>query len=146
MLVFKHVEMQCDCNPSEYDEDEANKITYVVSQLTREISIDRTYVDYQGTKYEKTFITEEGWNGLCQLLSDTAYGKKADREDNEALQEMYKLMIVQYVYQCLEDLGYQIEDIHLEVANDARFMVEILEDKTTDNYPGKWQTWETSDS
>jgi len=31
MLVFKHVEMQCDCNPSEYDEDEANKITYVVS-------------------------------------------------------------------------------------------------------------------
>ena len=121
MLVFKHAQIVCDCNPDQYGKEKAQQIH---------------------SKYEKTFVTEQGWKDLCQILQRTSYGKKATKEDNDLLHEMYKLMILQYLYQCLEDLGYHIEDIHLEIANGSRFMVEILEDTTTDNYPGKWQTWD----
>lgn len=143
MLVFKHAQIVCDCNPDQYGKEKAQQIQQAVQQLARQICIDRTYSEYPDSKYEKTFVTEQGWKDLCQTLQRTSYGKKATKEDNDLLHEMYKLMILQYLYQCLEDLGYHIEDIHLEIANKSRFMVEILEDTTTDSYPGKWQTWDT---
>ena len=44
-----------------FDDDEADKIQKAVIAFSREISIDKTYVAYKGTKYENTFLTEKGW-------------------------------------------------------------------------------------
>lgn len=62
--------------------------------LSREIVIDKTYVDYKGTKYEKTFMYEDGWNSLCELVMKTKFGKKATRDEDARLRESYKAMIV----------------------------------------------------
>jgi hypothetical protein len=53
------------------------------------------------------------------------------------------LIIISYLYQTFEDLGYNINEIYFEVAEDSYFMVEYEKDKTESwkLYPGKWQTW-----
>ena len=63
-----------------FNDDEINEIQEAVAVFSREICIDKTYVAYKGTKYEKTFITEKGWKQLCKLLYCTNFGKAATAE------------------------------------------------------------------
>lgn len=60
------------------------------------------------------------------------------------MQEAFTLMILCYVYLFLENLGYESNDIILELAPTGKFMVEYEVDniKEWKRYPGKWQTWE----
>ena len=141
LFIFKDAKIFVSCNPEIYGKEKEAEIRNVANHLSHEVYIDRTYVDYEGTKYEKTIITEEGWNGLCSLLHVTDFGRKVDDEERQTIQEAYKNIILQYVFQCLEDLGYDISNIHLEILANTSFTASIHRNLTTDNYPGKWQTW-----
>ena len=142
IIVFKYVNVNVDCNPDDFDEEASERVKEIVDHFSTEIWIDRTQVDYPGTKYKKTFITEDGWSVITDLLQKTKYGKKASKEDNEILHEIYRSMAIQYLFQCLEDFDYNIENICLEIPESNQFIVEIHEDNYVDNYPGEWQTWE----
>lgn len=56
------------------------------------------------------------------------------------MQEAFTLMILCYVYLFLENLGYDNNDIVLELAPTGKFMVEYEIDniKEWKHYPGKW--------
>ena len=126
-----------------FDDDEADKIQKAVVAFSREISIDKTYVAYKGTKYENTFLTEKGWKNLCKLLHDTDFGKNASAKQHEILQTSYYLMIISYIYMCLKEIGYESDGIVLELQEKSTYMVQIKPDtyKEYKRYPGKWQTW-----
>ena len=108
LLVFKHAQLKVSVNPEEYDKETEEKLSRIVNRAADEIYIDRTYVDFKGTKYEKTFLTEDGWKNLKDLVEKTKYGRNATVEDSKLLKECYKAIVSQYSYQLLSDLGYDV--------------------------------------
>lgn len=141
LLVFKHAQLKVSVDPEEYDKETEERLSRIVNCAADEIYIDKTYVDFKGTKYEKTFLTEDGWKNLKDLVEKTKYGRNATVEDSKLLKECYKAIVSQYSYQLLLDLGYDIQSIDVEVLDEFPFMVEFREDNVVDNYAGKWQTW-----
>lgn len=144
IYTFKYCCMNVECDEEMYDSKQIDKIRWSVKQLSREIVIDKTYVSYEGTKFEKTFITEKGWKELCALVYCTRWGNKCTRYENVVILEAYKLFITYYLYQCLIDLGWDCGGISIEMAPDTKFMseVEVDEIHAWKDYPGKWQTWD----
>lgn len=140
---FKYACITCDVDPSVYGEEDAKRLKTAVMALTKDFSIDKSYVDYEGTPYEKTFMLEAGWNSLCDLVKSTDYGKKATKSDAAVMRGAYRKMILCYLYQTLEDLGWDNEAISLDMPDDTKFMVEYEPDVSEGWkwYPGKWQTW-----
>lgn len=141
LLVFKHAQLKVSVDSEEYDKETEEKLSRIVNRAADEIYIDKTYVDFKGTKYEKTFLTEDGWKNLKDLVEKTKYGRNATVEDSKLLKECYKAIVSQYSYQLLSDLGYDVQSIDVEVLDEFPFIVEFREDHVIDNYAGKWQTW-----
>lgn len=52
-IVMEDVPIKCVVNGDVYSEQDANEIDDIISVFSREIRIDKTYVDFKGTKYEK---------------------------------------------------------------------------------------------
>ena len=142
IYTFKYVCMTCHIN-NDVPQDVQQKIHMAVKQICKEIWIDKSYVEFKENKHEDTFMLEEGWNELCNLVIQTNCGEKATKQQNAMMQEAFCLMIVCYVYLFLENLGYDADDIYLEINPESRFMVQYEEDKIKEwkYYPGKWQTW-----
>lgn len=141
VLVFKGINVNVDCNPAEFTEDECKNINQIVNLMSQSIMIDYSYVDYKQTKYNKTFIIEDGWNKLCKSLCITDFSRSCSARDKMMLNEAYSALVIQYLYQCLEDYGYEIENICLEVPEKQQFSVEFQQMHVHDNYPGRWQSW-----
>ena len=58
--------------------EDRDKIKRILDICSKEISIDKSYVQFNGTKYKKTFIREYGWNTLIYYLIATNMGKDVD--------------------------------------------------------------------
>lgn len=143
IFTFKYCSLDVECNPDIYDDVQILKIKQIVRELSKEIVIDKTYVKYEGTKFEKTFITKHGWKDFCKILIDTRWGNKCTKYQNQVILEAYKMFIKCYIAQCLIDFGYDIDAITLDLTENSRFM-SIVERDTIHawkDYPGKWQTW-----
>lgn len=141
IFTFKFACVDFVVNDEIYSANDCKQIRQILSTLTREITIDKSYVDFKDNKYDKVFITEDGWNALCKLTIDTK--RKATQKQNDLKIESYAMIILSYLYQALEDFGYDTDEIYLEVVEDRYFMVEFEYDKTSawKSYPGKWQSW-----
>lgn len=111
--------------------------------MSKNIQIDKSYVDFENTNYEDVFIYEEGWNALCTLAKETNFGIHATRVEKELLQESYSLMILGYLYSVLEIYGYTSEGILLEIIPKTTFLIKVSEVPYPywKDYPGKWQYW-----
>ena len=143
MLVFRNVDVTVVVDSDLYDEKESDKIAKIVEAASKNICIDKSYVAYEGTKYEKTFFKEEGWNEFKKLLKKTNYGKKCTAKDRMELSAVYTIMIQCYLYQFLEDYEYDSSGICIELEEGVQYIAEVYKDETTGwkSYPGKWQTW-----
>ena len=144
IFTFKYCCMDVVCDEDMYDKEQIKEIKRIVAHLSKEIMIDKSYVSYEGTKFEKTFIREEGWNELCKLVYKTRWGNRCTKTQNLVILEAYKAFIEYYLYQCLTDLGWDCDGINIDMAPDTKFMseVEVDEIKAWEKYPGKWQTWD----
>jgi hypothetical protein len=141
-FVFKYACVSCSMNPEAFDDETQKKAYDSRTMITKEIHIDRTYVDSPKTMFENTFLTEEGWIALCQLVKDTNYGKKVNASQQEILSGAYKKMIICYVEQIFNDLDWDTENMVFSMADNAKFMVEYYPGTNEYmTYPGRWQTW-----
>lgn len=144
LFIFKYVCVNCEMN-DELDEETQAQVNNALKLLTKEIHIDKSYVDFEGTKYKKTFLREDGWKELCDLVFKTKFGNKCKKDDNDRMLEAYRSIIVCYLYQALSDLGFDIENIYLEIADRSKFMVEFHKDVCEEwkTYVGPWQNWKS---
>lgn len=143
LVVFRNVDVNIIVDSDMYDEEESDKIVKIVEIASKNIYIDKSYVAYEGTKYEKTFFKEAGWNEFKKLLEKTGFGKKCTVRDKIEIGAVYAIMIQCYLYQFLEDFGYDSSGICIELEEGTKYNVEVYKDETTGwkGYPGKWQTW-----
>ena len=143
VYVFKDVCVDFDMNPDVYGEQDVKKIAETLDALTEEIWIDKTYVDFKGTKFKKTFMSEDGWNALRELVLDTDYGKKCTKYQREAIDDAYREMLTEYIRMTFSDMGWDIENLAFFVDDKIPFKVEYYPDVAEEwkRYPGQWQTW-----
>ena len=144
ILTFRNMCIDCRLDFDEFSETDRIEILDILKTMSKEISIDRSYVDYTGTKYTKTFISESGWNELCDILSKTQLGKRTTRRQALELTESYIAMAICYLYQIFEDFGYDTTGMSLEFRDRSYFDIDIKEDniREWENYPGDWRTWD----
>ena len=111
--------------------------------MSKEIAIDKSYVECNQNKRKSTFLIEDGWNSLKDMLLDTEYGKYLNDENKHILIDTYATVIKCYMYECLVDAGYAYDHIGLEIDPRCKFVTIICKDTSNSwkNYPGKWQTW-----
>ena len=143
VFTFKDVQLNVIINESNIGIEDRDKIKRILDICSKEISIDKSYVQFNGTKYKKTFIREQGWNTLTYYLIATNMGKNVDVFQELFIMESYNLMICCYLYQVLEDYGFDTKDVLLEIKDKSKFIIEIQEDtyKEWDRYCGDWRQW-----
>ena len=140
-FTFKYVCVNFQVDPDVYSKKDIKEIQKILQVLTKEITIDKSYVDFNLNKHDNVFLTLNGWNELCKLVIDTR--KKASKKQNDTKYEAYIMMILSYLYLAFEQYGYDTEALYFEIEEDSYFMSEYQKDETEawKTYPGKWQTW-----
>ena len=126
-----------------FDDDEKKEIQEFVHSISKEIAIDKSYVECKQNKRKSTFLIEEGWNSLKDMLFDTEFGKYLDENNQNLLVDTYATIIKCYIYEYLSTEQYAVEHIGIEVDQSCKFIALICKDASNSwrNYPGKWQTW-----
>ena len=130
--------------PGYITENLQNKIHNIIDGMSREITIDRSYVDCVGNCHSDVFLTFEGWEGLKTVLLDTNYGEDATEMQNTVIDEMYQEMALGYIVLLIEHLYPNvIQHMSIELSNRSKLHVDIYEDTSLDwaRYPGPWQQW-----
>lgn len=144
-FMFSYADIEVIIDTDMYSDEDQLRINNIIKCCSKNIEIDKTYVDFKNTLYEKTFMTEKGWKCFCKLVRKTQFGNKCTKSQHLALQENYELMILCYLYQLLEDYGYDCAGVCLQIKGDSHFMVQIFNDCSTPaKYLGKWQSWDSS--
>lgn len=144
VYVFKGVSMLCSVNSEVYDDDDLKKALDQLNIVADEIWIDKTYVDFEGTKFRKTFLLEGGWNELRDLVKATDYGANCTKTQAASMNAAFRAMIVGYVDMAFTELGWDVENMVFDVTEGAKFRVEYHMDVGEEwrNYVGPWQTWQ----
>lgn len=62
--------------------------------MSQSIMIDYSFVDYKNTKYDKTFIVEDGWNKLCESLCATDFSRSCSDQDKMMFNEAYSALVI----------------------------------------------------
>lgn len=142
-FVIKGMKFSVEFEDGFFDDNEKKDIENFVDAMSNEMHIDSSYVDNKETKYANTFMLEDGWNALCELIKDSKYGKYLHQSSQETLIEAFCMMGKCYIYECLS-LLYDFRHIQVEVDPHYEFDVIFLKEdpSTWKHYPGKWQTWD----
>ena len=129
-----------------FDKDEQKDIKEYIESLSNVISIDKSYVECNLNARKSTFMIEDGWNSLRDMLIDTEYGKYLHPNNYETLIEAFSVMAQCYLYECLSLKTEYISHINISIKNEP-FDVVICKDKSNDwkSYKGKWQDWKFDD-
>ena len=122
------------------------KITEYVEALSKKISVDRSYVECKDNKRKSTFMIEDGWNSLRDMLIDTEYGRYLHPKNHEALIEALSMIARCYLYECIYLKTEYADHIAISMKNEP-FDVIICKDTSNDwkNYKGEWQSWKFDD-
>lgn len=128
-----------------FDAESEKKVKSLIDDLKKSIWIDKTYVGFKDTKYSDVFLTEDGWDALCEMLISTKFGENLHSKNQEQVVEAYTIMIICYLYGELIKYGWSHEHIAMRPKEDAEIPVEIYLDQTPHdswkNYKGRWQDW-----
>lgn len=89
LVVFRDVDMEIVINHDAFTKEQADEILDIVNIASKNIYIDKSYVAYEGTKYEKVFFKEDGWNEFKLLLLKTTYGSKCTKNQKSELSTVY---------------------------------------------------------
>ena len=108
--------------------DYEKKIKDAANLLGQDIWIDKTYVDFKGTRWQDAFIMESGWKDLIKMLQETEFGEKEDKDTEKYIQGAIIAIVITYMYTTLEKMGYSSEDFTLSQSDDTEFSVAYIED------------------
>ena len=108
VYVFRNVPVKCEFDGSRFSDARIEQALLEVESLSREICIDKTYVDFKGTRFEKTFLNESGWDALKDLVRETHYGLTASETVKEVMNETFGRMALEYVKMALRELGWNV--------------------------------------
>lgn len=136
-LIINIINLKCKINVNEdiYTNEDKIKIEKIVNSLSKNIWIDRTYVDFKRNRWKDSFIVENKWYELCKLIIKTKSGKNGTKKDNEEISNCLLLLSLTYLYSIIEKYGYDPENIDIYFTKRTKFkcMYE-LDERTSWNF------------
>lgn len=129
--------------------EERTKIFDYLRWMSREICIDKSYVDLHDGR-PGAFMLEEGWNSLKDLLADSSYGADLNMQAQASVAEIFAVMAKCYMYECAASFLGSLDNakhISIEVQEDCVYKVVICKSANGawKNAIGCWQEWEFDD-
>ena len=123
------------------DEEKKDLLSYIES-MSREIAIDKTYVECNENKRASTFMIESGWNALRDTLIDSEYCRYLHPSGHSTIVDAFVTMARCYMYECVALKTENISSISIQARLEP-FDVIVCKDTSNDwkKYPGKWQNW-----
>lgn len=147
VFEFKNAEFFVTVDPDMYNDIDLAEIEYIVNHMSKDIWIDKSYVDFPENKHKDVFLGLDGWENVCKLVRRTKYGKLSPKLADGILFEAFQLMMTAYMYDILEKFDYDISGINLDVLNkgiETYFYKDGIQEWK--HYPGPWQDWGLEDS
>lgn len=142
-FIIKNIELNVEFEDGFFDDDEKKDIIEYIDSLSKEICVDKSYVDCKANKRTSTFLLEEGWNSLKDFMVDTDYCRYVTVQHQPVLVETFATFAKCYMYECLALKTEQFQHVIINVDPNCNFDVIVCKDQSNDwkNYKGKWQTW-----
>lgn len=147
-LVFHFLDpkVEVELEDGWFDEESEKEFLDLIDDLKKSIWIDKTYVDFEESKYSDVFLTEDGWKYLCELIVISGFCKFLPSDAQEQITETYQIMVVCYLYIEIVKRGWDQEHIKITPNKEDEIEVEIYIDETPNDswkeYKGTWQELE----
>lgn len=141
--VFLDIKLDVQFLEGAFTDDEEKEIRDFISLMSREIHIDRSYVECLENKRRNVFILEAGWNSLQDVMLDTQFCQHLHAQGQEVVADAFITMIRCYIYDCLAAKTDKFTDISICIDEDSTFNVVVCKDVAHDykTYVGPWQSW-----
>lgn len=127
----------------EFTDVEKQHILDDLNEMSREIHIDRSYVDCKQNRRGSAFMLETGWNSLADLIVKSKFGRYQHNYAGEVIVDAFATMGRCYMQECLCSITDKHGSIDLSVNEDCEFEVVVCKDTSHDykKYLGCWQDW-----
>ena len=133
-LIFHITNLKCtvDANPAVYSEEDIDRLYYIVSNMAKDIWLDKTYVNFKGNRWKDNFIVEERWYELIKVILKSNFGLKASKRTDNMITESLLVLSLTYLYQIASKYGFDPEDIDISFDPKTKLKVEYIEDTQKD--------------
>lgn len=130
-----------------FTKEEEEDLSSFIQAMSKEMPIDKSYVECKQNKHKSTFMLESGWNSIRDILLDTEYVKFLHPSNHYVLVEAFMVMARCYLYECLSTKTQDITHVNI-IIKDEPFDVVVCKDTSNEwkNYAGKWQDWKFGDN
>lgn len=147
-FILKDVSYDVVFEEGEFDDAETKKILECIEVFSKEICIDKTYVECNKNRRSSTFMIESGWNALRDLMIDSKFGKYLNDIAQASLVEAFSTMARCYMYECISLYTDKYTHIDISVKPTSTFTVIVCKDTSNEwkDYCGPWQDWEFDDN
>ena len=147
-FLFKGVKFTVMFEDGCFGSEEEKRIKDFIAGMSSGIMIDKSYVECESNKHGDTFMLENGWDALKDLLLDSHFGQfMSHPATKETLIDAFTTMLRCYMYEMVSK-NADIEHIMIDVDPSSAFDVVVCRDRSHDwrKYPGKWQSWSYDDN
>lgn len=130
-LIINIIGLKCCVNVNEniYSPDDKKRLTYILNTMSKNILIDKTYVNFKGSRWKDAFIVEDMWYELCKLIIKTDFGRKCNKRDNEEITECLLMMAITYLYSIAMSYDFDPENIDICFKKKSKFKASYELDK-----------------
>ena len=127
-----------------FSDDEKTDIVNYVNAMSKNIYVDKSYVECYENKRKATFMRESGWNALRDSIIDSRFCKYSFSNSEEIIADAFATIGKYYIYDCLAKKTDRLNAINVTVDPECEFDVIVCKDVSHDyaNYIGQWQDWE----
>lgn len=146
-FIIRNARFNIDFEEDCFADDEAKAIIDYVYSMSREMSIDKSYVECKDNKRVDVFMLESGWNTLKDILVDSRYGKHLHPIAQASLVEAFITMARCYIYECLAKFTEKFEHVLVDIDSSQDFEVVVCKDTSSawKSGLGHWQDWDYDD-
>jgi len=130
ILHIQNVKCEVDVNPDVYNKNDFEYLNEIVTHMSKDIWIDKTYVSFKKNRWRDAFIVEERWYDLVKLLTISTV-EKLNKKTQNALTEALMLITITYLYQIAEKFGFEVENIDIQVKQNSKIKTELFQDNRT---------------
>ena len=138
------VEFLEDC----FTEEEEASIRDFIDAMSREMHIDKSYVECKDNKRKSAFMLEKGWHALSDTVLDTQFCRNLPIQGQEVIVDAFVTMARCYMYECLTMKTDKFASVNILVKEDSSFDVVVCKDVSHEyrTYVGRWQDWNLDDN
>ena len=127
--IIKNIAFDVEFKTSFFDEETEEEIKDFVKHFSKEIYIDKSYVNSNDNKYNDVFLTDDGWESLKHMILISSYGQKLSKKDQLMLTNVFTSITECYILHSLVSyFGFEYINItdHIELVPSAKSNFDVI--------------------